>query len=243
MAEVYCGPPVTPGVLYMAWNLDQVAVALCLALAGLHIVGGRGKPIPLYLAVGLIAVLFISPLCALTASLFSIRVLHHVALVAVVAPLLALAFPAGGAARLPIQLLVGVHAVVVWLWHVPDVYAAAIGPAALYWTMQASLLLTGFLLWRRILAPTTNTGTAILALLATATQMGMLGALLTFSPAPLYAAHFLTTEPFGISPLEDQQLAGLLMWVPAALPYLMAALFILFSRLGDNSPAGRAGKP
>jgi hypothetical protein len=57
-------------------------------------------------------------------------------------------------------------------------------------------------------------------------QMGLLGALITFAANPLYAPHFATTLPWGLDPLEDQQLAGLIMWAPAAAIYLAAALFI-----------------
>ena len=50
--------------------------------------------------------------------------------------------------------------------------------------------------------------------------------------APLYAPHFLTTAPWGFRPLEDQQLAGLIMWVPAAGLYLAAALVLTNRWLG-----------
>lgn len=117
----------------------------------------------------------------------------------------------------------------------PELYAAAIAAAFPYWLMQASLLGTAFLLWRRILAAAEGVGAALLALLATVIQMGMLGALLTFAREPLYAPHFATTLPYGLTPLEDQQLAGLVMWVPAALPYLAAALLLLAGRLGRQA--------
>jgi putative membrane protein len=49
--------------------------------------------------------------------------------------------------------------------------------------------------------------------------MGLLGAILTFAPEPLYAAHVVSPLLWGLSPLSDQQLGGLLMWVPAGLPF------------------------
>ena len=55
-------------------------------------------------------------------------------------------------------------------------------------------------------------------------QMGLLGALITFAGTSLYAPHFSSTAPWGLSPLEDQQLAGLIMWIPSAGIYLGAAL-------------------
>ena len=61
--------------------------------------------------------------------------------------------------------------------------------------------------------------------------MGLLAALIVFAPRPLYALHFATTQPWGLSPLADQQLAGLLMWLPASLPYLGVGLWLAWSSL------------
>lgn len=245
MAEAYCGPAPAPETLLAAWNADAVALCLCaglaLAYARTH-EGGRAGPWYPVAAIAVLLALFLSPLCALTVALFSARVAHHVLLVAVAAPLLALAFPGRPDARpgIPLSLLVAVHAVTVWLWHAPPVYAVAIGGALPYWAMQASLLVTAVAMWRRVLSPRTGTGAALLALLATATQMGMLGALLVFAREPLYAPHFATTLAYGLTPLADQQLGGLVMWVPAALPYLVAAALLLFARLEDVT--GQAGR-
>lgn len=76
------------------------------------------------------------------------------------------------------------------------------------------------------------------ALLTTVGQMGLLAALIVFAPKPLYAAHWLSTAAWGISPLADQQLAGLLMWGPAALPYLGVGLWIGWSSLRTAEEAG-----
>ena len=242
MVEAYCGPAPQPQALLAAWNADAVALALCGALVAVHLAAGPRKGrLPLACAVAVLLLLFVSPLCALTVALFSARVAHHVLLVAVAAPLLALAFPQKcPARRLSLVWPVALHAAVLWLWHVPELYAAAIAAAFPYWLMQASLLGTAFLLWRRILASAEGVGAALLALLATVIQMGMLGALLTFAREPLYAPHFATTLPYGLTPLEDQQLAGLVMWVPAALPYLAAALLLLAGRLGRQAGAAPA---
>ena len=184
MVEAYCGPAPQPSQLLSAWNADVTALALCAMLIAAHVVSGsRSGRLPLSLAVALLLVLFVSPLCALTVSLFSARAVHHVLLVAVAAPLLALAFPQHEAGkRLSLVWPVALHAGVLWLWHVPDVYAVAIAGALPYWAMQASLLGTASLLWRRVLA-SGSLGAALLALLATVIQMGMLGALLTFARA------------------------------------------------------------
>ena len=73
---------------------------------------------------------------------------------------------------------------------------------------------------------------AIAALLATMVQMGVLGALITFAPSALYAPHWSTTAAWGLAPLEDQQLAGLVMWAPAAAAYLLAALAVGWRAIG-----------
>ena len=84
-------------------------------------------------------VVFVSPLCALSSALFSARVLHHVLLIAAVAPLLALAFPLRRLGSPPLAALVGVHAVILWLWHAPGPYAWGLASVPAYWLMQISL--------------------------------------------------------------------------------------------------------
>jgi putative membrane protein len=100
-----------------------------------------------------------------------------------------------------------------------------------YWLMQASLLSSAWLLWRAILAPNALTGPSVVALVATSVQMGFLAALIVFAPRPLYAVHFASTAAWGMSPLADQQLAGLLMWAPASLPYVGVGLWLAWSSL------------
>ena len=79
---------------------------------------------------------FVSPLCALSSALFSARVLHHVILVAAVAPLLALAFPLRRMGSPPLAVLVATHAVILWLWHTPGPYAWGLASVPAYWLMQ-----------------------------------------------------------------------------------------------------------
>lgn len=229
MADAYCGPAPDPQSLAAAWNFDAVAIIVALAFVVAYARQPQpGQRLPLVVSVGLFLALFITPLCALTVALFSARVAHHVLLVAIVAPLLALAMPARP--KLSLQWLVTIHALVLWFWHAPPIYEAAIVSGPLYWSMQLGLLGSAFLLWQRIFAAETQLGASLLALLATIVQMGMLGALLTFAREPLYEAHLTTTLPFGLTPHADQQLAGLIMWVPAALPYLFVAILLVTRR-------------
>jgi putative membrane protein len=242
-AAYYCGAAPNPENLVWAWNFDLVAIALCACLAIFHFQRFQAeRRKPLLLALITMLLLYVTPFCALTVALFSARVAHHVILVAVVAPFLALAFPEqrGGRTHLPLEWLVGLHALLIWGWHAPQAYSIGIESGLPYWTMQLTLLGSGMLMWRRILSPRTETGAAMFALLANIVQMGMLGALLTFAQQPLYTPHFTTTLPFGLTPIDDQQLAGLIMWVPAAVPYLLAAVFLFAARLDHE--AGSASR-
>ena len=181
-------------------------------------------------------VIFISPLCALASALFSARVLHHVLLICAVAPLLAVAFPMRRFPQQPLALLVGLHAIVLWVWHMPGPYEWGLAGVPTYWLMQATLLGSAWLLWRAILATTAQPGPALVALVATIGQMGLLAALIVFAPRALYPVHFASTEAWGMSPLTDQQLAGLLMWVPAQLPYLGLGMWLAWSSLRPFEP-------
>jgi putative membrane protein len=232
----YCGPAAVPGDFWARWNFDPLLIA---TLAALALAVGRGYSSNVragYGAVALMAVVFISPLCALSSALFSVRVFHHILLVAAVAPLLASAFPLRLAGSPPLSLLVAAHAVVLWLWHAPGPYVWGLASVPAYWLMQGSLLGSAWLIWRAILLPRTQPGPAVVALVATVAQMGLLGALIVFASRPLYPVHFASTLPWGLSPLADQQLAGLLMWVPAMLPYIGVGLWLAWSSLRPTAP-------
>lgn len=227
----YCGPAALPADLLMRWNFDP-PLLVALAAFGFAIASGRSaNPRAGWAALGVMVVIFVSPLCALSAALFSARVLHHVLLIAAVAPLLALAFPFGRLPSPPIGLLVGLQAVILWVWHMPAPYSWGLSSVPAYWLMQLSLLGSAWLLWRAILSPATEVGSALVALVTTVAQMGLLAALIVFAPRAIYAVHFATTEAWGLSPLADQQLAGLLMWAPASLPYIGLGLWLAWSSL------------
>ncbi len=238
----YCGPPPLPAELWSRWNFEP---GLLLGLAfvaglGLWLLRSATRQRRLAFASGwlLAAVLFVSPLCALTVSLFSARVAHHVVLTMIVAPLLALALPVtwGRSTRLLPPLALSTAAL--WLWHSPDLYAAAFTHPAIYWTMQASLLASFVWLWVGLLRSAAPMAAGIAAL-SSAIQMGMLGALLVFAGQPLYLPHFATTLPFGLAPLDDQQMGGLIMWVPANLPLLALVLWRLVDTLNPQQAPSR----
>lgn len=242
--EPYCGPAPIPSTLLAQWTFDPFAAIMIVALVGIWLIGGRRDAIgrnALIGAMALIIIAFFSPLCALTTALFSARVFHHIALIAIIAPLLAIAFPWRTGPLLPLSAVTMLNALTVWIWHAPSAYEWAIFGALPYWTMQLTLLGTAWLFWREILSPLARQGAAMLALLAFIAQMGLLGALLVFSPFAVYAPHLHTTGAFGLTALSDQQLAGLIMWVPAILPYLAAGLFLLMRMLNRSEPSREAG--
>lgn len=231
----YCGIAPTPGELLGRWNLDPMLLAFLALGLGLTLWRARVESRPALLAaLAVLAIGFVSPLCALSSALFSARTVHHVLLVAVAAPLLAWGLPRRRVG--PLALATAAPAALFWAWHAPGAYATALSSDAVYWLMQASLLGSAVWFWSAV----RNAGApaAVAALLIAMVQMGLLGALITFAGAPLYAPHLLTTQAFGLSPLEDQQMAGLIMWAPAAALYLIAALVVLGRRIGPDRSMG-----
>lgn len=171
------------------------------------------------LAVATLVIVFVSPLCALSAALFSARVVHHVLLVAVAAPLLAISWPTRRPLA-PALALVGFTAVL-WAWHLPTAYDLALSNLAVYWIMQLSLLGAATAFWRTAFDQEEMRARGLALILAGYMQMALLGALLTFAPSPLYAIHAAAPLAWGLSPIADQQLGGLIMWVPASLPFFV----------------------
>ncbi|MDH4441595.1 MAG: cytochrome c oxidase assembly protein [Rhizobium sp.] len=229
--DIYCGPAPQPADLWSQWNFDPVLLSILAASFFLLLtISEQTRQRQAAIGAVVIALIaFVSPLCALASALFSARVLHHLLLVAVLSPLVVLALPSRmrGSIAMPAQLSFLAHTGLMWLWHAPGPYLFALGSPMAYWLMELSLIGSALWLWQDILAPRRSVGAALALLLGTTLQMGMLGALLTFARAPLFVAHLETTQPYGLQPLADQQLSGILMWVPAALPYLLVALVVL----------------
>lgn len=228
----YCGEAPGPDVWLSRWNLDPVlcAALLLLALALWRpAAGGRaatpGRRGSLRCAWALTVLLYVSPLCALSSAFFTVRVVHHIALVLMIAPLLAFGMEAW-LRRLPTPLwpCTATAAVAFWAWHAPAPYAAALSSVPVYALMQFTLLASATAFWLAVRRA--RPAAALGAILATTVQMGLLGALITFAARPLYAPHFASTLSWGVAPLEDQQLAGITMWAPGSIAYLAAAMWI-----------------
>lgn len=199
----------------------------------------------------------ISPLDAMGSSLSSAHMVQHLLLTTVAAPLLVAGAPvvailrglprsaarrmhrwrmtpAGRAGRWllanPIAATVP-SVIALWAWHVPALYEAALGNRAVHALEHGTFLVTALLSWAAILAAgrrrSDRPGLAVLVLFALSLQCGILGVLLTFSRRPWYPSYATTTEPWGMSALADQQLAGVVMWIPAGGVYLLVALVLL----------------
>ncbi|TGD43942.1 cytochrome c oxidase assembly protein [Pseudotabrizicola sediminis] len=232
----YCGPLVAPKGLLTAWNTDPLLLGtLCLAL-GVAVLWMRRTSMPgrsqnraLAIAFAGLIVAFVSPLCAATVALFAARSVHHILLISLVAPALAIALPLSRAAGgIGFALTAGA----VLLWHIPSVYDAAWNSVAVYWLMQAALLGPAWLFWSAVLHPKRQAERVFMDALqvgALAGIMGLIGAVLTFAPTALYPQHLPGSDAYGLSLLADQQLAGLIMWVPGFLP-LAALAFRIVAR-------------
>jgi putative membrane protein len=252
-AIAYCGPAAVPAGFWAAWNLDPWLLAALAGLFAVHIAAYGRRPRPgaahnhsTFAAAWLVLVVaFVSPLCALSVALFSARVTHHLLLVGLAAPLLVIAWR-GLFARLVsgrrLVPMAALHVALFWFWHAPAPYAAALASVGTYWAMELSLFLSALLFWTAALDRRASTAAFAPAVIGVMAQMGVIGALLVFAAQPLYAAHEATTWPWGLTPLADQQLAGLIMWVPGAVPYLVL-LLVRVGRLLARQEAELARQP
>jgi cytochrome c oxidase assembly factor CtaG/cytochrome c2 len=123
-------------------------------------------------------------------------------------------------------------------WHVPAPYSWAIRSDAVHALEHLSFLGTGVLFWWVALQPTGRRrlgyGAGVLYVCSAGVVMGALGAILTFAPSPWYTDHLLTTGAWRLTPLQDQQLAGVIMWAPSSLVYLAAASFLMVKWIGSE---------
>jgi cytochrome c oxidase assembly factor CtaG len=200
-----------------------------------------------------LAVALVSPVHRLGERLFTAHMLEHEILMTVAAPLLVLARPMGGmlwalptawrgrlgrTAKWPAvaglwQILIDplaatlLHGVAIWMWHAPILFDAALADPFVHGLQHVSFFGTALLFWWSLLrgrARERGYGAAVLYLFLTALHSGFLGILLSLARQPLYPGQTIAAPEWGLTALEDQQLAGLIMWVPAGLVYAIAAL-------------------
>jgi cytochrome c oxidase assembly factor CtaG/cytochrome c2 len=119
------------------------------------------------------------------------------------------------------------HAAALWIWHIPRLFQATLTSELAHAWQHLSFFGTALCFWWALLSghqERQGYGVAVLAVFTTALHSSLLGALLTFAPTPWYPAYAHTTAAWGLTPREDQQLGGLVMWIPAGVVYLLAAL-------------------
>jgi putative membrane protein len=214
-----------------------------------------------YFALGWVALALslVSPLDTLGDEyLFSAHMIQHMIIAVVAPPLLLLGIPrwlaelplrtagARTAARwlaLPIVAF-GVFQADIWLWHAPALYDLTLTNGAVHILEHLTFLVFGLIYWLPILSPTPlipriSRGFAVLYLFVGCQPMVALGALLTFAAYPLYTPYIAAPRVWGLSPLSDQQLGGLIMWLPTNIPYLVALSAAFFLWVGERDRAER----
>jgi cytochrome c oxidase assembly factor CtaG len=141
------------------------------------------------------------------------------------------------------RVALGLYVVVVAVWHVPPLYDAAQGRTFAHDLEHASFFGAGLLYWWPIIHPTggrrrLGLGAAVFYLLPPFLVGNLLGALLTFAGRPLYQTYVQAPRVLPLSALQDQQLGGLIMWVPGGLAWLVPlfAVLALFLRAEDRRP-------
>lgn len=130
------------------------------------------------------------------------------------------------------------HVVTLWFWHAAVPYGAALEHEPIHVVEHSTFLLTGVLFWRVILSPRRAIrvvpGSGVILVFAMGMQSVFLSLLLTFAPSPWYSAYATSTSPWQLTPLADQQLAGVIMWVPAGLVYLAVGLALVVTWVRDD---------
>jgi putative membrane protein len=196
----------------------------------------------------------VSPLHPMGEALFSAHMAQHEILMAIAAPLLVLSRPLvpflwglpfrwrRAAGRWAKTRLVrrawhvitepltawSLHAVAILVWHAPALFQATLTSDLAHTAQHASFLLSALLFWWALIYSrhaTGGYGAAVIYTFTTAVYTGFLGALLALSRTVWYPAYGGAGRSWGLTPLEDQQLGGLIMWVPAGLIYTVAALW------------------
>ena len=218
----------------------------------------------------------VSPIEAMSSALASAHMVQHVLLVLVAAPLLAVAAPLPTLLRglpptvartsLPLRRgapgAVGralghpaaawlLHVATLWAWHAAAAYDAALSHPLVHVVEHTTFLVTGVLVWRTRVGPhrlRTHDGARVLAVFGLAMQSVLLSALLTFAGESWYGGYATTTAAWGLTPLADQQLAGVIMWIPAGAIHVGTGLALLVAWIRSTEgvterPVGPARAP
>ncbi|HEX6164284.1 MAG TPA: cytochrome c oxidase assembly protein [Vicinamibacterales bacterium] len=211
-----------------------------------------------------LVIALLSPIATLSEWLFSVHMTQHELLMLVAAPLIAIGRPlvpmlfalparwrsaagtgaSGAALRLASSPLfvVALHLAVVSIWHIPALYDAAVLDDRVHLFQHVCFAGTAALFWWGLIRGRYGRlgyGSAVMYLFATALHSGALGALLTFSASPWYPLY--VQRAGAGDPLVDQQLGGLIMWVPAGIVMMLFALAMFAAWLGESERRRQRG--
>ena len=234
-------PAVEPQSLLAAWSLSPIVLLPLLAVLPWYArrLGHVSRSEAGAFALGwlLLAAALVSPLCRMAASLASAHMVQHVILVALAPPLLllgtrSLARPAPHLLQTLLRPTAAsaLYAGAIWLSHLRPVYEAALIDPIAHVATVAVLLAAALIFWASLMAGAVS-GAAMMIAFGALLQTGVLGALLTFARHPWYPLFGDRPLFWGLTPLEDQQLAGLIMWIPMGSVYLAAGLVVLAGML------------
>jgi cytochrome c oxidase assembly factor CtaG/cytochrome c2 len=221
-------------------------------------------------------IVLVSPFDAIADDLFWVHMVQHLALLLVAAPLIVMGRPAlaylwafGPAARKRVGWMwkgfgfrkgIGVlmHPILVWLlfcgafvvWHFPGPYQWALGNEDVHTLEHLTFFVTALMFWSLVIEPSgirrLDYGPTLVFIVTAAVISGLPGALIALAPRPLYPAHAAGDAAWGLTLLEDQQLAGIVMWIPGGLVYLIAAGWVFLKWLQrdqDRRPALKRALP
>jgi len=245
--------------LITAWRWNPILLILCaMVLAGYFLAfQRRGRPGFLGAALAIFLFALISPVSALAEGyLFSAHMIQHILLVLIVPAFLLLSLPRSFSLPRPLTAftypfigwIAGVGAM--WLWHAPALCNAATTSRTVSAIQTTSLLLMGSLFWWQVLAPRDaerlSPAKGIVYLFTACTACSLLGIILTFAPVSICSVYQHPADrlgmlgairnDWGLTSDKDQQIGGLLMWVPMCLIYLTAILAQLARWHSDPVP-------
>jgi putative membrane protein len=205
----------------------------------------------------------VSPIDTLGGELFSVHMVQHLLLMLAAPPLLVYSRPAivflwafpsrqrkqigrlwirvGLAAAYDVLM----HPALVWmaftgsfvLWHIPATYQWALLDRVTHTFEHFCFFVTSLAFWTLVIEPSgrrrLDYGPTLIFVVTTAVLSGLPGALMIFASRPLYPAHAEGVVHWGLTLIRDQQLAGLLMWIPAGFMYVAAVAWLFVKWLEE----------
>jgi cytochrome c oxidase assembly factor CtaG len=212
-----------------------------------------------------------SPLHRMGEELFSAHMTQHELLMVLAAPLLVLGRPLvvflhalpphwrpaasrwtkHPAFRRTWQILTGalmvwlIHGLTIWLWHIPALYEATLDHEAIHALQHVMFLGTALLFWWTLIHGAYGRmgyGVAFLYVFTTAIHTSVLGALMTFAQRVWYPIYDGRTAPWHLTPLQDQQLGGLIMWIPSGTVFVVVGLAMFAAWIGESDRRGKLSR-